>query len=43
MSRRQCAKTRATLAGDQLENNQKGELVCLTCLKKFSNVQNLRY
>ena len=43
MSRKQCAKTRATLAGDQLENNQKGELVCLTCLKKFSNVQNLRY
>ena len=40
--RRQCAKTRQSLAEDQLENNRKGELVCLTCLKKFSNIQNLR-
>ena len=40
--RRQCAKTRTTLAENQLENNEKGELVCLTCLKQFSNVQNLR-
>ena len=40
--RRQCAKTRLSLAEDQLENNRKGELVCLTCLKKFSNIQNLR-
>lgn len=40
--RRQCAKTRTTLAENQLENNERGELVCLTCLKQFSNVQNLR-
>ena len=42
VSRKQCAKTRHSLAEDQLENNRKGELVCLTCLKKFSNIQNLR-
>lgn len=42
VSRKQCAKTRQSLAEDQLENNRKGELVCLTCLKKFSNIQNLR-
>ena len=36
------AKTRQTLAEEQLENNDKGELVCLTCLKRFSNIQNLR-
>eukprot|EP00090_Calanus_glacialis_P040307 TRINITY_DN7025_c0_g1_i2.p1 TRINITY_DN7025_c0_g1~~TRINITY_DN7025_c0_g1_i2.p1 ORF type:complete len:631 (+),score=152.48 TRINITY_DN7025_c0_g1_i2:29-1921(+) len=36
------AKTRQTLAEEQLENNSKGELVCLTCLKRFSNIQNLR-
>ena len=41
-TRRQCAKTRTTLAENQLENNERGELVCLTCLKQFSNVQNLR-
>jgi len=41
MSRKEFAKTRQTLAEEQLENN-KGELVCLTCLKRFSNVQNLR-
>ena len=38
----QCAKTRMTLAENQLENNEQGDLVCLTCLKRFSNVQNLR-
>ena len=43
VSRKQCAKTRQSLAEDQLENNRKGELVCLTCLKKFSNIQNLRW
>ena len=42
VSRKQRAKTRHSLAEDQLENNRKGELVCLTCLKKFSNIQNLR-
>ena len=35
-------KTRQTLAEEQLENNSKGELVCLTCLQRFSNIQNLR-
>lgn len=40
--RKQCSLTRQSLAEDQLENNRRGELVCLTCLKKFSNIQNLR-
>ena len=35
-------KTRNALAEEQLENNSKGELACLTCLKTFSNIQNLR-
>ena len=37
-----CLTTRLSLAKDQLENNKKGQLVCLTCLKPFSNIQNLR-
>ena len=42
VSRKMFAKTRQSLAEEQLENNSKGELVCLTCLKRFSNIQNLR-
>jgi len=42
LSRKLFAKTRQTLAEEQLDNNSKGELVCLTCLKRFSNIQNLR-
>jgi len=37
-----CSKTRLSLAENQLDNNQKGQLTCLTCLKQFSNIQNLR-
>ena len=40
--RKQCSLTRQSLAEDQLENNRRGELVCLTCLKTLSNIQNLR-
>ena len=42
VSKRLCSETRISLAEDQLENNKKGQLVCLTCLKPFSNIQNLR-
>ena len=42
-TRRLCSETRQSLAEDQLQNNKKGQLVCLTCLKQFSNIQNLRY
>ena len=42
VTRKQCSRTRQSLAEDQLENNKKGDLVCLTCLKKFANIQNLR-
>ena len=38
-----CSKTRLSLAENQLGNNQKGQLTCLTCFKQFSNIQNLRY
>ena len=37
-----CSKTRLSLAENQLDNNQKGQLMCLTCFKQFSNIQNLR-
>jgi len=42
ITRKEFAKTRQTLAEEQLVNNNKGELVCLTCLRRFSNIQNLR-
>ena len=42
VTRKQCSRTRQSLAEDQLENNKKGDLVCLTCLKTFANIQNLR-
>ena len=31
-----------SLAEKQLDNNDTGSLVCMTCLKRFSNCQNLR-
>ena len=43
VTRKQFSKTRQSLAEDQLENNKKGDLVCLTCLKTFANIQNLRW
>ena len=36
------AKERFSLAEKQLDNNETEGLVCLTCLKRFSNCQNLR-
>ena len=36
------AKSRLSLAEKQLDSNETEELMCLTCLKKFSNCQNLR-
>ena len=36
------ARSRLSLAERQLDNNETEELMCLTCLKKFSNCQNLR-
>ena len=36
------AKTRLSLAEKQLDSCDSDDLVCLTCLKKFSNIQNLR-
>merc|ERR1719186_524890 len=42
VTRKMFAKTRQSLAEEQLENNSKGELVCLTCHNRFSNIQNLR-
>ena len=36
------AKTRLSLAEKQLDGGDSDDLVCLTCLKKFSNIQNLR-
>merc|ERR1712142_1056069 len=37
------ARTRLTLAEKQLDTRgEADDLVCLTCLRKFSNVQNLR-
>ena len=35
-------KDRLSLAEKQLDNNETEGLVCLTCLKRFSNCQNLR-
>eukprot|EP00096_Caligus_rogercresseyi_P011464 TRINITY_DN4508_c0_g1_i1.p1 TRINITY_DN4508_c0_g1~~TRINITY_DN4508_c0_g1_i1.p1 ORF type:complete len:624 (-),score=168.24 TRINITY_DN4508_c0_g1_i1:172-2043(-) len=35
-------KDRLSLAEKQLDNNETEDLVCLTCLKRFSNCQNLR-
>jgi len=42
VTRKLLVKTRQNLAEEQLENNSKGQLVCLTCLKRFSNIQNLK-
>lgn len=36
------ARTRLSLAEKQLDTGDSEDLVCLTCLKKFSNIQNLR-
>ena len=36
------ARERLSLAEKQLDNNETEGLVCLTCLKRFSNCQNLR-
>ena len=36
------ARTRLSLAEKQLDGSDSEDLVCLTCLKKFSNIQNLR-
>ena len=36
------AKDRLSLAEKQLDNNETEGLICLTCLKRFSNCQNLR-
>ena len=36
------ARTRLSLAEKQLDTGEAEDLVCLTCLKKFSNIQNLR-
>ena len=35
-------KDRLSLAEKQLDNNETEGLICLTCLKRFSNCQNLR-
>jgi uncharacterized Zn-finger protein len=36
------ARTRLSLAAQQLESGRQEQLVCLTCLRRFSNMQNLR-
>ena len=35
-------KDRLSLAEKQLDSNETQDLICLTCLKRFSNCQNLR-
>ena len=42
VSRSVSLKDRLSLAEKQLDNNETEGLICLTCLKRFSNCQNLR-